>query len=748
MNEQQIRLFGVQETVVRERLADILSRDDLSVTLINESGDIRLHLTAFSAETLAWAIDQIGQRLGTYVYSTDGTTPEQQVVSLLKEKGKTVAVAESCTGGLLASRLTNVPGCSAVFGTGVVSYSWDCKKQLLGVSEHTLNTYGAVSDQTALEMADGIRRQAGADIGIGITGEAGPQAAEDKPVGTVYVALADAKRTWVKELHLDTPTMDREAIRSTAASYGLDLLYRYVQAYPTVMAGGERHRDYRQRRRQTDDTVTKRQRFMAAILPWRGSWKSRLLKLMAWVLVLALLVFGVFLIYNRVSSPQTNRELQDDLAALYWNETSDLTVENTLDGNYPTGMRSQFRGLYDINQDIAGWVRVPETPINYPVTVYRDGYYTNHSFNDQYSVYGQPYFYEENTSDTLSTARVLAIRGNNTRDEQMFSTLMSYRRIAYLREHAVIEMNTLYTAARWEIFAVLVVDEHQRQSEFEYFRTDFADDAAFDEYITQLRQRSLFDSNAVVGAQDDILLLVTNAEKEYRFSGARLVVAARRLDGSAEASATYAMNYQVIMPQAASNSTTSKTTTTDAVQMTETSGMTDVPTQAATDLSTTVAPTLSDDVTTTTASTVSGDVTMTTVSTTFDDTTTTTDTTVPDASTTTVSTQADASTTTDSTTAVESTSTTDTTQERSATSTEPLPSAGEDVFVPSTQEGDTSTTASQDGTTLTAAGTTTSTTEAVTSTTDTERTTDTASTQPVGGETEYTEMLNDDYLGN
>ena len=111
----------------------------------------------------------------------------------------------------------------------------------------------AVSAETAREMADGVRRQAGADIGIAITGEAGPQAAEDKPVGTVFVALADAKRSWVKELHLDATAMDRAVVRRVAASYGLDLLRRYLQAYPTVMAGGERHTDYADRQRNADE---------------------------------------------------------------------------------------------------------------------------------------------------------------------------------------------------------------------------------------------------------------------------------------------------------------------------------------------------------------------------------------------------------------------------------------------------------------------------------------------------------------
>ena len=570
MNEKRtLRLFGVSENTVRERLADVLSSDETVIALSIADDDTVLSLSSADTATLDRATEAVVGRLGAYLYSETDMSLEELAVTLLAVKKKTVAVAESCTGGLIASRLTGVPGCSAVFGTGVVSYSWDCKQQLLGVSADTLETYGAVSAETAREMADGIRRQSGADIGIATTGEAGPQAAEDKPVGTVFVALADAKRTWVKELHFDAERMDRDAIRRAAAGHGLDLVRRYLQAYPMVMAGGERHGEHITRLH--DEPKTLRQRLMASVLPWRGNRKRRLIKIGAWAAALTMLIFGVLAVYNRILTPMTNRELQGDLADLYWSNTSDLTVEQSNSGEYPVGMTAQFRSLYDMNEDVAGWVRIPETEINYPVTLYADGYYNNHNFNDQYSVYGQPYFYEGNARDTLQVDRVLAIRGNNPRDEQMFSSLLSYRRIAYLRENPIIEMNTLYESAQWEIFAVAVVDERERSSEFEYFRRNFDDEAAFENYIGQLQRRSLFRSSVVPQAGDSVLLLVTNAEKEYGFTGARLVVAARRMT-AAESTATYSANYQMKWPNAYARTTTTRSTTvmTTTVQTTTT----------------------------------------------------------------------------------------------------------------------------------------------------------------------------------
>ena len=569
-----LRLFGVQEDTVRERLADLLASDEPTVALSAEDGDITLSVTSSDEASLEQVAEAIIGRLNAYVYSVNGDSLEALAVALLKERKKTVAVAESCTGGLIASRLTNVPGCSAVFGTGVVSYSWDCKKRLLGVSADTLETFGAVSAETAREMADGIRRQSGADIGIATTGEAGPQAAEDKPVGTVFVALADAKRTWVKELHFDAEQMDREAIRRAAAGCALDLMRRYLQAYPTVMAGGERHGNHTARLHSEKEPKTPSQRLAAAVLPWRGNRKRRFVKIGAWAAAFALLVFGVLTVYNRILTPITNRELQDDLAELYWGSSSDLTTEQPSDGEYPVGMVSQFRGLYDMNEDIAGWVHIPQTEINYPVTLYADGYYNNHNFSDQYSTYGHPSFYESDTHDSLQKERVLIIRGNNTLDEQMFSSLLSYRRIAYLRENPVIEMNTLYDAARWEIFAISVVDERESNARFDYTDRNFADDAAFTQYALQLQKRSLFRSSVTLSADDSVLLLVTNAEKEYGFAGARLIVAARRMTDT-EPTATYSVNDHMIWPAAYARHTTTRspvrtTTTTRTTSTTAT----------------------------------------------------------------------------------------------------------------------------------------------------------------------------------
>ena len=154
-------------------------------------------------------------------------TLEQQTIAALKERGMTLATAESCTGGLTAKRLTDVPGASAVFLGGVVSYTNGVKERALGVPHDTLETYSAVSEPVARAMAEGVRRLTGADFGVSVTGVAGPDK-DDRghDVGTVYVALSAENETTVQLLHLSG---DRSAIRAAAADEMLRMLLTYLK---------------------------------------------------------------------------------------------------------------------------------------------------------------------------------------------------------------------------------------------------------------------------------------------------------------------------------------------------------------------------------------------------------------------------------------------------------------------------------------------------------------------------------------
>ena len=167
-------------------------------------------------------VDEICSRLGDVVYGTDMNSIEERVVALLKEKGKKIATAESCTAGYIPKRLTDIPGASEVFECGIVSYSNDIKTKLLGVSPKTLETYGAVSEQTAREMALGAKHVSGADIAISTTGLAGPGGDGVLPGGLSFAAVTDGERTVVEKI-VTGHENDREYNRYVTASRALNL---------------------------------------------------------------------------------------------------------------------------------------------------------------------------------------------------------------------------------------------------------------------------------------------------------------------------------------------------------------------------------------------------------------------------------------------------------------------------------------------------------------------------------------------
>ncbi len=192
-----LRIAGMGESVVEERAKDLMGSNNPTVAPYAKTGEVHLRITARAAsadEAFALIVPReaaLKERLGDVVYGVDDETLESVVVGLLKLLGKTVALGESCSGGLIAKRLTDVPNASDVFGLGLVTYSNDAKTQFLGVPAETILTTGAVSPETAKSMASGARAAGKADFGVSVTGIAGPGGGSPaKPVGTVHLGLA------------------------------------------------------------------------------------------------------------------------------------------------------------------------------------------------------------------------------------------------------------------------------------------------------------------------------------------------------------------------------------------------------------------------------------------------------------------------------------------------------------------------------------------------------------------------------
>jgi nicotinamide-nucleotide amidase len=229
---RELRVAGMGESDVDQRIAPIYTRySDVQTTILTAPGEIQIHLRTWSndtpaAERLLQGIQEsIVFALGEAVFTTAGESMEEVVARELTMRHATIATAESCTGGLLAERLTSISGSSAYFLGGVVSYSNTLKSAWVDVPAEIIESRGAVSSEVAVALADGIRRRTGATLGVGITGVAGPTGGTpEKPVGTVHVAIADASGSKERGVHYPG---ERDRIRWQASQTALDLVRRY-----------------------------------------------------------------------------------------------------------------------------------------------------------------------------------------------------------------------------------------------------------------------------------------------------------------------------------------------------------------------------------------------------------------------------------------------------------------------------------------------------------------------------------------
>jgi len=228
MMVRTVRTFGLRESVVGEKLSDLMApgrRPHVGTAV--HSGIIDIHVYASGAPDEAEAlvaadISAVRDRLGTAVFAEEHAGLEEAVAALLVERRATVAIAESCTGGLVAAKLVNVPGMSDHLVEGVVAYANASKVRTLGVDEALITEHGAVSEAVARSMAEGLRKRAAADLALGITGVAGPGGGTpEKPVGTVWMALADSAGTEAARHFL---MGDRAQIRERATYCALNML--------------------------------------------------------------------------------------------------------------------------------------------------------------------------------------------------------------------------------------------------------------------------------------------------------------------------------------------------------------------------------------------------------------------------------------------------------------------------------------------------------------------------------------------
>ena len=230
-----VKVFGMGESEMASRLSRQMDTwENPTAAPYAKEGECLVRITAMGKnkeEAFAMtepAVREVRQVLGDVVYGVDVDSLEQVVVQEMTARGLTLATAESCTGGLMGKRITDVPGASACYLGGVVSYQNEVKENLLGVRHETLMTKGAVSEDTACQMAEGVRKALGADIGISTTGVAGPGGGTpEKKVGLIYVGISTGDRTWA--VRILRPRQSRESLRRLASSTAFDLVRRHLE---------------------------------------------------------------------------------------------------------------------------------------------------------------------------------------------------------------------------------------------------------------------------------------------------------------------------------------------------------------------------------------------------------------------------------------------------------------------------------------------------------------------------------------
>jgi nicotinamide-nucleotide amidase len=233
IHSHNIHIFGLGESAVEARLRDMMnSMKNPTLAPYAKDSEVQLRLTAKAKskaeadEMMAPALEKIRSILGDIIYGIDTESLENTVVGLLKERSKTLSAAESCTGGLLSKRLTDIAGASEVFAGGMVTYSAESKTALLGVDAGLIRKKGAASREVAEQMAVMVRYRFNTDLGAGITGIAGPDSDEsEQEPGTVFVALSAEDGIWYRNLSLP---FDRSRVRTAASSHALDMIRRYL----------------------------------------------------------------------------------------------------------------------------------------------------------------------------------------------------------------------------------------------------------------------------------------------------------------------------------------------------------------------------------------------------------------------------------------------------------------------------------------------------------------------------------------
>ncbi len=593
-----LKAVGIGDTPIPDMLQKIPRSLDLRVGYTQDRGDWTIRLAARGAsQAEAGALCQRGVRaardaLGAYCYSDREETLSQVLAREMEAARLRVTLADGCCAGMPEELLAQAPGADKVAAV-VAAYSNKVKVQRLGVSQKLLGQHGAISRQAAVAMAVGAKKLGGTQLGAAIVGNPGPGADEDKPIGLVYVAITDGKEVWVKTLNLQGQGADRDTIRSIACLQAFHMLRLYTNHYPGVLPGGmalgaggrivpQRQGDHdgkentfmamfsKPRRRATaggPPVSSARSSAARGRAPAKKTGKNLFQKIKSgemdksdWlrlsVVLLCLAIFIVCVVYIvSVKMESVNyAKWAENMAGNYYGQ---WVNRDDVEG-YPADYQDKFAGLWMMNEDVAGWINIPDTIVDYVVVQGQDNtYYERRDFSQASNQHGVPFVDYRVDQHKPSTNTV--IYGHNMDDGQIFGPLLGYKSLAYYQQHPLINYDTVYEDGAYKIFGVVLCKKNDPTFNYHNFiDKDNLKDTGFTgmtDYINKIRERSLINTKVDVKESDHILTLSTC---DYSFKSsegdriARLVIFARKVRQGEDKTVDTAgatLNTSPVMPQ-------------------------------------------------------------------------------------------------------------------------------------------------------------------------------------------------------
>ncbi len=603
LSRVQINLFGISPQETTSGL-EIVKRKYKVNSSLSSSGSVT-GITVYScAKTFSEsdnacsnAIAELKSIFGHNIFEMGSRTLAEVTVDLLRKTALTVATAESCTGGFLSETITSVSGASQVLELGVCAYSNRVKQETLGIDSQVLTAFGAISKETAVALAERVKKISGAGLGVGITGVAGPSSCEGKPVGTVYVALTDGNKHWIRSLNM-SPDSTRDQIREFAVATALDLIRRYCIVSPQTLSGfcttdkltvldQQPSIYFAPAKTENEDISTPSNSFTynentnfftdneeisdsveiqandsendegyllqndtEEYVPFKKKDKK------------SCIIFPLF--KKIVSFYKNGNNLQRAvkitftvfaalllvfcifMAVFFGNIFRDRSQLKNAQESFSANASLCFDTLKNNNGDFKGWLYINNSQINNPVYQSLDNsYYVNHNMNKQKSRYGALYFdYRSN----LTKSKNLVIYGQNLDDGSMFGSLSDYLSISNITKNQNITLTLSDGTAKYKVFAVLIMNSKAQDDNgylFEFTKSEFKDSTSFNSWLNELNERNLYICNADITYEDSLLTLVTT---NNAFENARLVVMAKKVNEN-EKDHTFTVNPSPRYPQ-------------------------------------------------------------------------------------------------------------------------------------------------------------------------------------------------------